>query len=339
MSQRLSIAAGLAALLVLPFAGWFTWPLIGDLAAHTAVLPTPTRVDYIVVPHPGDEFQAWSLIEDDPTSYKVFILATRGEESSSCEPGAHRRAWQPRLEPPADPVPRGRWTASCEKAALGSWVRFFTEQARSDPTLPSALRHTGSVRSLPDDAGRVCRKDGDKPCRTNTSAEVWVDEVGRGALVAFDLGHGDLTRLEVAWAVRTVRQHRAELGLDISLSNGGLIGAAFANRAYDCVEHTDPDHRAVHEALYETDFNLGFQAAATCADDPDVAWSRVVSPASADAAFAVAEDGTRTGSHTAAYGWMSRSPARLDRRAQRSLFHTHQEFWVRFADPADADRP
>ena len=38
-----------------------------------------------VFPHPDDEFQAWSLLEDRPDQYKVFVFGTRGESSGYCE--------------------------------------------------------------------------------------------------------------------------------------------------------------------------------------------------------------------------------------------------------------
>ena len=331
MSPRLLVTAALAGLVALVL-GAVAWALIGDAARHTAVVPDPTQIDYVVVPHPDDEFQAWSLLERDDSTYKVFILLTRGEQTAFCEPGAYAAGWQRDLEPPAEPRPRGRWTPSCERARLTSWVSFFAEQAKSDKTLPGDLRPTGTSDALPAPRGLVCRQDQDDTCVVDTTAEVWLDAAGRGALVALNLGDGDLTPREVAWAVRTVRKHRHGLGIDVRLSKGGLIGASFANSTYDCFEYPHPDHLAVHEALYEIDFNMAYQAGATCADDPDVAWSRIVSPRSAAAAFSVDQDGTRTGAHTASYGWLAKPYYKLDRQAQRRLFHTKQEFWVRFVN-------
>lgn len=39
--------------------------------AITAVLREPNKMSYIAVPHPDDEMQAWSLIEDSPDNYQL----------------------------------------------------------------------------------------------------------------------------------------------------------------------------------------------------------------------------------------------------------------------------
>lgn len=167
-------------------------------------------------------------------------------------------------------------------------------------------------------------------CRTDATATVWVDQEGRGVLVAFNLGDGDLTRQEVAWAVRTVRDNRAALGINSKLPDGALIGGSFSNRQYDCFEYTHPDHYAVHQALHDVDFGMDYQAAPTCADDPETARSEVVTDDSAAAAFEVGPHGKRMGSHTRNYGWLYNPYYPLDREGQNELFHTHQEFWVRW---------
>ena len=54
----------------------------------TAVLPPASpdlKIRYIVIPHPDDEFEAWSMVANDTTHYIVFILLTRGEHSSYCD--------------------------------------------------------------------------------------------------------------------------------------------------------------------------------------------------------------------------------------------------------------
>jgi hypothetical protein len=304
------------------------WPFLGNVARDTAVDPKPTSTDYIVVPHPDDEFQAWSLLERDASTYKIFILATRGEETGFCEPAGYRRGLQAAVEPAPDPVPQGKWTDSCESARLSSWVGYFDNMAKADTTLPQDLQRRATQGPFPVPAGQMCRYDGSDDCISDTTAEVWVDEAGRGALVAFNLGDGDLTRREVAWAVRTVRANRAQLGLEL-LPNGDVIGASFANRSYDCYSYPHPDHRAVHEALHDVDFEMGRQIAPTCADDPEASRGEVVSEASARAAFEIGKDGERLGAHTRHYGWLANPYYKLDRKGQRQLFHTHQHFWVR----------
>lgn len=270
--------------LAVPVTLW-AWSALGGLAGRTAVLPDPERMDVVVVPHPGDEFQAWSLVEDDPTSYKVFVLTDDGS---------------------------GR--------ALDAWVDRFGRLGQVDETLPTDLRGLGRRGPFPDDHGAVCRPDDrPAPCRTMRNPRVWVDDDGRGALVAFGVGAGGLTRREVLWTVRTVKRNREALGIEPALRPGSLIGAAFANRGYGCARFTDPDHLAVHEALFHTDLHFTEQLAPTCADDPDASRSSTVSARSTAVFF---------GHGLRVHG----APATLSRKGQRHPFHTGQTFWVRFGE-------
>src|SRR5690606_18262181 len=50
--------------------------MLGLAIART---PVERTVAVIVVPHPDDEFQAWSLIEERAAEYTVFVSLTRGE--------------------------------------------------------------------------------------------------------------------------------------------------------------------------------------------------------------------------------------------------------------------
>jgi hypothetical protein len=158
---------------------------------------------------------------------------------------------------------------------------------------------------------------------------VWLDGQGRGALVSFNLGDGDLTSHEVAWAVKTVQHNREALGIESTRPNGAIIGGSFFNRGRACVSYPNPDHRAVQKALRDVDFEAGIQAAPTCEGDPRATLARTVSKRSADAAFEVGRDGARLGAHTRNYGWLSHRYYPLDRQGQSEVFHTHQHFWVR----------
>ena len=248
MSRRLTgplVGVLVGALAVV--SGFVAWPLLGDLAARTAVLPDPERLDVVVVPHSGDEFSAWSLVEDDPTSYKVFVLLTGSDRD------------------------------------VGGWVTRFRDLARVDETLPTGLTEVARLAPFPDEGGAVCRRDTPAAeCRARRTPRVWTGE--RGALVAFDLGAEGLTRREVLWAVRTVKRNREALSLDTTLRPGTLIGAAFANTRYACVRFEDADHLAVHQALFDTDLHFDEQLAPTCAGDPDAGRSATVS-ARSTAAF------------------------------------------------------
>jgi hypothetical protein len=288
MTRRaLKPLALLAAVAVaVPGALW-AWPLIGELAARTAVLPEPEQFDIVVVPHPGDELQAWSLVQHDETSYKIFVLLTRGS---------------------------GR--------RLDGWVDRFRQLGRIDETLPTDLERVDGVRSLPDDRGLIYPTDAvTRACTRTRTPAVWADRDGRGALVALDFGADGLAPREVLWAVQVIKHNREPLGMRTGMRPGSLIAAAFSNRSYGCARSGDDDHRAVHEALYETDLHMARQLAPTCAGDPDATVTGVVSE---EATSVFVGGDTRPRVHGRAVA--------VDRSGQRRPFHTHQTFWERFAD-------
>lgn len=281
----------LTALVAFPVAQW-GWSEIGRLAARTTVLPSPEAVEYVVVPHAGDELQAWSLLQNDTTTYKVFILTSRdahGEESAGSD--------------------------------VAAWVDRFERLGQLDGTLPTDLEHLGVRGPFPDPKGQVCR-DGDsaKLCRAAQSAEVWRDRAGRGALVVLDLGRDGLSRGEVAWAVRTTKHNREALGLDDSLPNGALIGAAYFGRGGGCVRYEGADHYAVHKVLHDIDLYVAAQLAATCADDGEATKTGTVRP---DVLDVFRSNPVRAGRLGPKHG----SPATVDPRAQRRPFHSRQVFW------------
>lgn len=309
------------------------------LAAATACTSSggsavePTQVAYVVSPHPDDEFQAWSLVEDSPDTYTVFIMLTQGEETRFCEPDTYAaEGYDEPHEPPAEPEPRGRWTESCSTARLASWVAYTEDMAATDPSLPGDLGESTTAGPFPASGTTICRDDRDtKHCGAEQrTAQVWLDSQDRGALVSFDLGDGDLSADEVVWALETVRDHREDLGLDTELPESGIIGAAFANRDHpDCFVYDHPDHHAVHEALADHDFGTGPQSAATCRTDPRADRFETVTASAGETAFAV--DGKeRVGAHTTAYGWLHEEFYPLDRTGQNELFHSHQAFWTRY---------
>ncbi|UNX54698.1 hypothetical protein MF406_17775 [Georgenia sp. TF02-10] len=314
-------------------------------------------MSYILVPHADDEFQAWSLIENSPANYKVFIYATRSEETGYCDPATYPSGYQSGKEKAANPVPTGRWSASCESARMNSLKAFFAQMSATDPTIPGSFGPQVTKGPFPANGTPICREDSLPPdgvCnstgtsprdKVDTTARVLVDTQGRGAIVMFNLGDGDLTEAEAVWAVKTVRDNRAALGLNTSLPNYNLLGT-FANSttyADGCKVYPHSDHRSVHLALYKTDFNMKYQSAATCAMDTDVTRSKTVTDASANAAWKYDVSGTvSTGAHNNNYGWLmnvNRSAENsnsvwhypLSRTTQKDIFHTHQYFWTKFA--------
>lgn len=298
-------------------------------AADAAV--NPNKMSYIAIPHPDDEMQAWSLIEESPDNYKVFILLTRGEQSGYCN-GAGYAAGTGEIAP--SPWPGGKWSTTCADARVNSLLAFLKGMGTTDSGLPSSYTYQGVKGPFSSLGLTICRRDqaNDASCTVyDRTAKVWT---GTGAaVVAFNLGDGDLARTEVEWAIKTVRDNRSAMGINSSLPNHNLLGGSFSNISYSgCYVYTHQDHRAVHEALWQTDFNVGTQLAPSCASDPDIVRSEAVSYSNWHQAFQVSGT-TRVGEHVTHYGWLAGgSPGYWpgDYSGQDELFHRDQEWWARF---------
>lgn len=304
---------------------------VGSLGTACTVSQTeteaPTHLSYIVVPHPDDEWQAWSLFEATPQEYKVFLVMTRGEQTARCSSPGYDEGTG---EASPSPWPDGRWTASCEAARQNSFFEFLQEMASADQGMPATYTYEG-VKGPFDSLGyTVCRHD-DGGCIPDRTAEVWTSPTA--AVVWFNLGDGDLTASEVEWAITTARDNRSELGIDASLPPVRLIGASYWNSTHPgCFVYEHDDHRAAHDALWNVDFGVGEQLAATCAADPAAARNLQVSAALVEHAFETSGP-TRIGAHVVNYGWLgSGDPVHWagDPSGQNELFHRHQTFWVRF---------
>jgi len=336
-------------------ASW--WALLGIgfvvagllLSACSSGLNRLSSVSYIVVPHPDDEMQAWSLIEDTPDTYKVFIMLTRGEQTAYCgSPGLDEGTG----EAAPTPWPQGRWTASCEEARVNSFFDFISGMAGNEQGLPAAFDELGAQGPFGANGATICRFD-DNDCIEDRSALVWSSSLA--TVVWFNLGDGDLTAEEAAWAIAAVRDNQAVLGIDAVIeglqpgdvqvpeeqqgdgrpAERQLIGASYWNSSHPgCFVYEHADHLAVREALWNTDFGLGEQIVATCGSDPEASLSAEVTQARFDDAFEIS--GTeRIGAHVVYYGWLwSDSPGYWagDHTGQDELFHRRQAFWVRYAD-------
>ncbi|MCS5713219.1 hypothetical protein NVV95_01495 [Herbiconiux sp. CPCC 205716] len=242
---------------------------------------------------------------------------------------------QPGLEPPADPVPAGRWSPECVDARRNSLLSYLGEMSVTDARIPGDFAPPVRTPPLPAAPGETCRIDGADRCTSEDStAEVWIDRQVRGAVVLFDLGDGDLTEDEAAWGIRTTLDQRGALGLDTTLPVVALIGAYAAEpeaaAGGSCYPYTHPDHLALHRALWDVDFHAGLQAAATCAGDPHRTIAATVSDTAVDTAFRIGRGGERLGAHVRNYGWLWPDYYRVARDNQSDLFAQHQYFWVRF---------
>lgn len=269
-------------------------------APAAAVTAAPKHVSYVAIPHPDDEWQTWALVENSTSNYKVFVLMTRGEQTGYCQP---------------------RWTAECAGSRVQSFLDYLDRMGAADPSIPAGFTYQGVRGPFADQGRKLERADGGAPFSAPRTAEVWTAGNGMGAVVAFDLGDGDLTEAEAVWAIATTRDNRAALGIDATLPNWNLLGAYY-NRSYrGCFVYAHPDHYAVHRALYHTDFGFAYQAAATCGSDPDAKRKQAVTDPSAGASW------TAGGAFPDSYGWLGSYRLSDD---QRELFHKRQAYWIRF---------
>lgn len=317
--------------------GWLgaSAAMAAAVVSGLALAPSPTGpasgAVFVVVPHPDDEFQVWSLIEQ----YTVFVVLTHGEQTEYCEPSEYETSAQPGLERPAEPLPAGRWSPECSEARQNSLLRYLGDMSASDARIPGDFAPPVRTAPLPLTAGAVCRADGADECTSaDSTAEVWIDRRDRGAVVFFDLGDGDLTEDEAVWGIHTALDQRAALGLDTTLPVTALLGAYAEDGGggtdTGCFPYAHPDHLALHRALWDVDFHAGLQAAATCADDPRRSIAATVGDAAVDAAFRIGERGERLGAHVKNYGWLWPDYYPVARDGEAQLFTQHQYFWVRF---------
>jgi len=318
---------------------------VGALAGvHT---PSETAAIIYLNPHPDDEYQHWALLENRADIVSIVVLLTRGEQTAFCEADVLLLGWQEGLEPAPRPLPKGRFSDSCAEARVNAFTAYFRDMADSDETVPGRFAPPTTTAPLPDPQNVVCRVDDPDlegggavdpdACLVSTSADIYQDLDGRGALVVFDLGDGDLSDAEVEWAVRTVLDELVPVLVPSSARVAGIVGgySTPAGGFPGCFPYAHPDHLAVDRVLWSTDFGAGFQASATCATDPRRQLFARVSQSATEAAFATepvegSDDVRRTGAHTANYGWLHATYYPVSRFGQAELFHQDQHYWVRF---------
>ena len=111
-----------------PVAPQFVVPATGG-EPPTAVVPPASpdlKIRYIVIPHPDDEFEAWSMVANDTTHYIVFILLTRGEDSSYCDGSGISQLQADRAEQYPQPQPfTGSGTEGCAEDRVNAWAAFL----------------------------------------------------------------------------------------------------------------------------------------------------------------------------------------------------------------------
>ncbi|MHB8671000.1 MAG: hypothetical protein ACYDAD_10675 [Acidimicrobiales bacterium] len=218
----------------------------GTAAVSSGATSSPDKVVYVVVPHPDDEFEAWSLLQRTPSTLKVFILLTHGERTSACD---RPHADEPGELPPAAP-PGGTGSASCAQDRLISWNAALDAQADIDSSFDQPGPASAATSPLP---------SGDCPIPDAGESIAF----GRlTARIVFDLGDGRVRPCQVSWAVQSARMLVDDFAS--GLTESGAIGAAYHATDRHCLVNLNRDHAAVFEALTQLDLGVGPQHSATC---------------------------------------------------------------------------
>lgn len=271
------------------------------------------QLQYIVIPHPDDEFEAWSLIENAVDNYPVFLLCTHGEATGLADGSAFQPQlgeWLPQPQPWAGPH-----TPTIRAQRLHSWHAFLDAMAERDPQLDKAPGYVGELAGGP------------SPLR------LWVGP--NSARVVFDGGDGKLTPQFVTAAIQRTRELRfTHFPVQKEYA---VIGASYLNSSYAGVPYVHVDHRAVHVALWSTDQGVpGPQWGRTPATDPDVAATggrtNHITPATYQTAMALdPTTGRRIGVLQAAYGWLGPAEGWALGETDATVFFSRQQsFWRRF---------
>lgn len=314
----------------------------GMAASLTMLAPqsasaAPRQNSLVVVAHPDDEMQAWSMIENSTDNYKVFVYMTNGEETSSCVPSGYDNSLRTDLgEVPAYQAPQGKFSDECRKSRMVSTLRFINTMGSDDSSIPKGFRITpDKTVNLPDPNNiNPGPKDGSLSY-TDRYVKVHHSNNGMGSVLFFNLGDGDTSVQEVEWAVKSVIANRATLGLP-NLPFHNAIGN-YRNVQDGCYKYDHHDHRTVHQALWSHDFGLtGYQAAATCATDPDADQTKLVSTSTWNDAMGIDSSNNyqRTGHFQRQYGWLDASQKGWSHDAsghsQNAIWSRKQVFWYRF---------
>ena len=332
-------------------------------AFRAGVAPLPhRRLRYVVIPHPDDEFEAWSLVEHAPDHYAVFLLMTRGEASGYCSGSGilntdtgDQTVFGERLPQPQPFT--GKQTKNCKAQRVDAFDASFDALAAVDGSLGS-----------PGYVGRFvvpARHGQFSPTRTEDGQtvaanyfDVWVGALS--ARVVFDLGDAQLTAQKVTWAIQSVRRMRGRLPVH---TEDDIVGSAYYNPGFTgSVPYGHPDHYAVQLALFETDQGTpGPQWGRTVPGDPNLRRRAFVDTATYCAVMCTdplpidpygSPVAIRTGAYQRVYGWLAFCslpgrpapntfwPASFE--PSESVFSQAQDFWRRFGTegrtPAPEDR-
>jgi hypothetical protein len=216
------------------------------------------QVQYVLIPHPDDEFESWPMFDRASDNYVVFIVLTRGERTSYCAADA-RVHWQPLLgEDPVVPEPVAADTPLCQQARLNSWHSFLDRMATIDTALGTTIPAGSQPITVP---CSTCTRPA--PGAQGQTVPVLHYDLYVGPLsarMAFDFGDQHVDSNEVAAALRQARALTKAQVFPITREYGA-IAAAYHNDAYSgCHGYNTavhPDHDTVRQTLLNFDFDLG----------------------------------------------------------------------------------
>lgn len=301
--------------------------LLATIAAPA--LAAPIQISYLVMPHPDDEYQVWSLVTGSGTNYKVIIYMTRGEQTAFCKnDSAAKNAYQGPLSPVGQPdygevnplgagtnIWLGMWTSTCKNSRIEGTLDFLTKKAQSDSSIPTGFSYRNTYSFTGNTSAGVpprrydCNESVTPLCTPteSRSAKVYNASNGMGKVIFFDLGDNDLTKEEVQWAIAAVRSNKSTLGIPTSLPDYNSLGAFRHSGVYSgCQQYDHKDHKSVHDALWQYDMINGKQHARTCSGDPDHDSGRTKSVTlSEHDATKQGSTTTRTGPFQKYYGWLA----------------------------------
>jgi hypothetical protein len=219
-------------------------------APPAGALPLKTQVTYVVSPHPDDEFEAWSLVQNSTANFEIFVVLTHGEQTVACD---HTGAW---LDPGEIPPPvgnPGRGSLGCGVDRIASHRVALNNQANYDTALSPLTVLTLATSTTP--------LGGCSP--NSTGYEVWQGN-GSNAELIFDIGDGRVTPACVHWAVQTARGVKASLVGASSLPDFAVIGASYYSTSAGCKNYVHADHKAVFDDLTTTNEGAPHQWTSIC---------------------------------------------------------------------------
>lgn len=254
------------------------------------------QINYVVFAHPDDEYASWSLIAKASDNYPVFLMLTRGEQSGYC-PGPAFNSGEERYSPY---LPAAKGSPNCITARINSFHLFLRGMAQLDSAL--------------EDPPYIGPRTGVSGYGTVSDRGYLLHAGSKAALLIFNLGDSSLQENEVVWALRSAQQARQNGDLP-SLPEYAVIAASYSNFVTygdpryppppGCGKYEHLDHRAVHTAVYNTDFGTaGPQWGATALCDPDPGRTSKIDLGTHDHAFEKYPSSTNLGVWQRQYGWL-----------------------------------